>query len=94
MSMFAWMTDRHVELQQEIAQLKDQVESLRQVLVERDSLAVENVRLASELVKHKSIQGKVSVQLSSLSSDCTQIEERMMQMSEDIDTFQRMVVNR
>ena len=94
MSMFAWMTDRHVELQQEIAQLKDQVESLRQVLVERDSLAVENVRLASELVKHKSIQGKVSVQLSSLSSDCTQIEERMMQMSEEIDTFQRMVVNR
>ena len=94
MSMFAWMTDRHVELQQEIAQLTDQVESLRQVLVERDSLAVENVRLASELVKHKSIQGKVSVQLSSLSSDCTQIEERMMQMSEEIDTFQRMVVNR
>jgi hypothetical protein len=82
--MFAWMFDRQAELQQEVAQLKEQ----------RDSLAAENSRLASELVKHKTIQGRVNAQLSILSNECTQIEQRMQQMSEEIDTFQRMVVNR
>jgi cell division protein FtsB len=70
MSMFAWMFDRQAELQQEVAQLKE----------ERDSLAAENARLASELVKRNSIQGRVA--------------ERMQLMSEEIDEFQRMVVNR
>jgi chromosome segregation ATPase len=84
MSMFAWMFGRQAELQQEIAQLKEQ----------RDSLQAENIRLTSELVKYRTMQGRVSIQLSSLSNECTQIEERMQQMSEEIDTFQRMVVNR
>jgi FtsZ-binding cell division protein ZapB len=54
MSMFAWMFDRQAELQQEVAQLKEQVESLRakafQAAADRDELAARMrsiVRIAS-----------------------------------------------
>jgi|GEM_PF-3386784 len=84
MSMFAWMFDRQAELHQEIAQLKEQ----------RDSLQAENIRLTSELVKYRTMQGKVSTHLSNLSSDCMLTEERIRQMSEVITTFKREVVER
>jgi cell shape-determining protein MreC len=74
------MFGRQAELQQEIAQLKEQVESLRQVRADFNSLAAENARLEAELVRHKSIQGRVV--------------ERMQLMAEEIDTLLRMVVNR
>ena len=94
MSMFAWMFGRQAELHQEVAQLKEQVESLRQVRADFNSLAAENARLEAELVRRKSMHGQVNVRLSSLSNECLEIKKRMQQMSDEIDTFQTMVVNR